>query len=100
MGQTCCTKILQFYGTSNIDVMLEIVILNGQLWYYVISEMLNKHILSKKVLECPTEQTLELQKDIIAASVEWIKFVKNIIDSLIILQEQNKNDLIDSNQIN
>ncbi len=38
---------------------------------------------------------MELKTNIIATTVEWIKFVSNIIDSLIILQQQNKNNFID-----
>ena len=92
--QTCCTKILQFYGTSNMNVMLEIVILNGQLWYYVLSGLLNEHILTHDADAKQSAEGIELQRDIITASVEWIKFISKIIDSLILLQESNKNNLI------
>ena len=108
--QTCCTKILQYYGVSNMRIQLQIVILNGQLWYYVLSQLLNNHIKNKNntndddddddgMEHIRNENGIELQKDIIATSVEWIKFVSNIIDSLIILQQQNKHNLIDSTTI-
>merc|ERR1712228_975257 len=93
--QTCAIKILQFYGTSNMNVMLEIVILNGQLWYYVLSELLNTHTLKQQIDSTQqSAENIELEREIIAAIVEWIKFISKIIDSLILLQEANKNNLI------
>merc|ERR1712141_431329 len=44
--QMCCTKMLQFYGWSNMMIMLQVIILHGQCWYYVLSPLLNRHVLN------------------------------------------------------
>eukprot|EP01083_Nonionella_stella_P079702 218802_1 len=83
---SCCGKILRVYGASNVNIQLQIIILNGQLWYYVLSSLLNRHVLRSG------DDDIELEKDMITTAVEWIKFVSNIIDSLIVLQSQNKDE--------